>query len=197
MFPQETSISGTVIDFNTKEAIPYATITCKNSLGSIINGIISNEDGSFLITKLPLEKTIIEIQFIGYKTIIRKVEFTKDNFKIDLKTIFLQEDNYLLKEVEVQAETTSIVQKIDRKIVKVGKDLASTGTNALELMQNIPTLSTNLTTGTVSMRGNENVRVFIDGKPSNLSNSQLLKQIPSAAIKNVELITNPSAKTQS
>ncbi len=99
-----------------------------------------------------------------------------------------------LDEIEVQAETTIIVQKIDRRVVNIGKDLASAGTNALDMMQNIPSITVNLQSGTISLRGNENVRVLVDGKPSNLSTSQLLKQIPSSSIKSVELITNPSAK---
>ncbi|MDO6600017.1 outer membrane beta-barrel protein [Tenacibaculum sp. 1_MG-2023] len=194
LFSQETSVSGSIIDFSTKEALSYVNIICKNVQDSIINGTISNEKGQFWVDKLPLGKTTIEIQFIGYKTITKQIHFTSENLKVDLGIQNLQEDTTLLNEVEIQAETTSIVQKIDRRVVNVGKDLSAAGTNALQMMQNIPSVSVNLQSGSVSLRGNENVRVLIDGKPSNLSSSQILKQIPSSSIKSIELITNPSAK---
>lgn len=194
LFSQKATVSGNIIDFSTKEALPYVNIICKNVQDSIINGTISNEKGHFLVDKLPLGKTKIEIQFIGYKTITKQVDFTPEDSQINLGTLSLQEDITLLNEVEIQAETTSIVQKIDRRVVNVGKDLSAAGTNALQMMQNIPSVSVNLQSGSVSLRGNENVRVLIDGKPSNLSSSQILKQIPSSSIKSIELITNPSAK---
>ncbi|APG64077.1 hypothetical protein LPB136_01255 [Tenacibaculum todarodis] len=194
LFSQEASVSGNVIDYDTKKALPYVNIICKNVQDSIINGTISNEKGQFLVDKLPLGKTKIEIQFIGYKTILKQVDFTPENSQLNLGTLSLQEDATLLNEVEIQAETTSITQKIDRRVVNVGKDLSAAGTNALQMMQNIPSVSVNLQSGSVSLRGNENVRVLVDGKPSNLSSSQILKQIPSSSIKSVELITNPSAK---
>ncbi len=61
-------------------------------------------------------------------------------------------------------------------------------------MNNIQSISVDQQTGNISLRGNENVRVLIDGKPTNIDASQLLQQIPSASIKQIELITNPSAK---
>ena len=61
-------------------------------------------------------------------------------------------------------------------------------------MVGIPSVSVDTQTGDISMRGNTNVRVMVDGKLSNIPTAQLLKQIPSTAIKSIELITNPSAK---
>jgi outer membrane cobalamin receptor len=58
---------------------------------------------------------------------------------------------------------------------------------------NIPSVNVDQD-GKLSLRGNENVRVLIDGRPYNIEASQLLKQIPSASIKKIELITNQSAK---
>ncbi|WP_317173114.1 outer membrane beta-barrel family protein [Flavobacterium soyangense] len=61
-------------------------------------------------------------------------------------------------------------------------------------MNNIPSVSVDPQTNAISLRGNSNVRILIDGKPSNIDASQLLQQIPSSSIKQIELITNPSAK---
>jgi len=86
------------------------------------------------------------------------------------------------------------VQKVDRKVINVGKDLTAAGTTASELLNNVQSVSVDSQTGSISLRGNENVRVLVDGKPTNISAAQLLKQIPSTSIKSIELITNPSAK---
>ncbi len=61
-------------------------------------------------------------------------------------------------------------------------------------MNNIPTVSIDPQTKELSLRGNTNVKVLVDGKPTNISATQLLQQIPSSSIKQIELITNPSAK---
>jgi outer membrane cobalamin receptor len=87
-----------------------------------------------------------------------------------------------------------VTQKIDRKVINVGKDLTATGTSASELLNNVQSVSVDPQTGGITLRGNENVKVLVDGRPTNVSAAQLLQQIPSSSIKSIELITNPSAK---
>ncbi len=188
------SVVGKVLDKNTKQALPYVNIVCKNNKNEIIAGSISNNKGVFTVQKLVLDSIFIDIQFIGYKTLTKKIALSKQNTKSDLGILFLLEDATNLDEVIINSETSTIVQKIDRKIINIGKDIASSGTNSLQMLENIPTVNVDYQTGKINLRGNDNVRVLIDGKPSNLSASQLLKQIPSSSVKKVELITNPSAK---
>lgn len=95
--------------------------------------------------------------------------------------------------VEIVAEQSTIEQKIDRKVINVGRDLLTAGATASEIMNNIPTVNVDQD-GNISLRGNQNVRVLVDGRPTNIEPAQLLKQIPSSSIKRIELITNPSAK---
>jgi len=75
----------------------------------------------------------------------------------------------------------------------VGRDLLTAGATASDIMNNIPTVNVDQD-GNISLRGNQNVRVLVDGRPTNIDPAQLLKQIPSSSIKTIELITNPSAK---
>lgn len=186
------SIKGKVIDKNSKQELPYVNIIVKDN-NKIITGGVTKDDGSFIINQLALQKYTIEIQFIGYISSIKNIDLTNDpNFNFGV--IAIQEDVTELKEVEVVSERSSMVQKIDRKVINVGKDLIASGTTASEIMNNIPTVSIDPQTKEISMRGNSNVRVLVDGKPSNVSIEQLLQQIPSASIKQIELITNPSAK---
>jgi outer membrane receptor protein involved in Fe transport len=192
-FGQNGEVTGTIIDKKTNESIAYATIVIQDGT-KIESGEISNEKGKFSIDKLPLKKLKISFQYIGYSTIEKEITLTADNKKLDFGKIYLLEDVSQLKEVEVVGEQSSTVQKIDRKVINVGKDLISVGATAGQLMNNIPSVSVDPQTNQISLRGNENVRILIDGKPSNISAAQLLQQIPSASIKQVELITNPSAK---
>ncbi|WP_235922001.1 TonB-dependent receptor domain-containing protein [Flavobacterium phycosphaerae] len=111
-----------------------------------------------------------------------------------MNTVLLEEEAVQLEGVEIVKEKSTYEQKIDRKVINVGKDLISSGATAGEIMNNIPSVSVDAQTNAISLRGNENVRVLVDGKPTNIDPSQLLKQIPSASIKQIELITNPSAK---
>lgn len=189
------SISGTVIDNTLKQPVAYAAIVIKSEDGNkTITGGITTEDGNFEIKKLPEGSFIMEVQFIGYKTYSQKLVITKKSRKVEVGTITLVEDTEELSEVEVVAERTTIEQRVDRKVINVGKDLTTAGATASDIMNNIPSVNVDSQTGDISMRGNSNVRVMVDGKLSNVPVAQLLRQIPSTSIKSIELITNPSAK---
>ena len=192
--PKPGSISGKVIDNNSKEPLPYVNIVVRDFVKKIITGGITNENGVFIVKDLPKGKSIVEVQFIGYKVFSKEISVTNKNKSIDLGTISLSESSDSLDEVVVRAETSSVVQKVDRKVINVGKDLTAAGTTASELLNNVQSVSVDSQTGQISLRGNANVRILVDGRPTNIPAAQLLRQIPSTSIKSVELITNPSAK---
>lgn len=187
------TISGKVLDATLKQPLPYVNIIIKNVKEEVLTGGITLEDGSFKIEKIEEGKLIVSIQYIGYKTIRKEITIGRNNYDINLGNIFLEEAAEGLDEVTVVAETSTIQQKVDRKVITIGKDLAAIG-SASELMVGIPSVGVDAQTGDISLRGNQNVRVMVDGKFSNIPTAQLLKQIPSTSIKSIELITNPSAK---
>ncbi|MEW7291196.1 TonB-dependent receptor domain-containing protein [Aquimarina sp. 2304DJ70-9] len=187
------TIKGKVIDKNLNQPIPYATVVITDGANKIISGGISTENGNFLITDIPRGNYTLKIQFIGYTSYSTPIEISRKSKDIDVGTVALEESAEALDDVTVVAERTTIEQKIDRKVINVGKDLTTTGGTAAEIMNNIPSVNVDQD-GNIALRGNENVRILIDGKPTNLSASQLLRQIPSTSIKKIELITNPSAK---
>ncbi|TBX70378.1 TonB-dependent receptor [Flavobacterium silvisoli] len=187
------SISGKVIDKNSKQPIPYVNVTLKQA-GKFITGGITQDNGNFTIKNLALEKYTVEFQFIGYKKQTVDVTLDVNSKSVSMNTILLEEEAVQLEGVEIVKEKSTYEQKIDRKVINVGKDLISAGATAGEIMNNIPSVSVDAQTNAISLRGNENVRILVDGKPTNIDPSQLLKQIPSASIKQIELITNPSAK---
>lgn len=193
--PKIGTVKGKVIDNATKEAIPYATIVIRDAVDkSTITGGITDDKGNFSIAKIPTGNHILEAQFIGYKTYSQAISISRSNKTVTINTIALDEDAAMLNEVEVVAERTTIEQKVDRKVITVGKDLITSGPTASDIMNNLPSVNIDQQTGNISLRGNQNVRVMVDGKLSNIPTAQLLKQLPSASIKSIELITNPSAK---
>ena len=184
------TITGKVID-KSKVALPYVSVTIKQE-GKIVSGAITDESGNFKVDQLKPLKYQVEIQFMGFKNLVREADLTSGK-SATLPPITLEEETTLLQEVTIVAERSTIEQKIDRKVINVGKDLTTAGATASDIMNNIPSVNVDQD-GKISLRGNQNVRILIDGRPSTISADQLLKQIPSTSIKKIELITNPSAK---
>ncbi|MAT89050.1 MAG: TonB-dependent receptor [Flavobacteriaceae bacterium] len=188
------SISGTVIDKNLQQPLPYVTVVVKDLQGNTLTGGVTNDEGFFEIKEIPEGKSQVSITYIGYKIYQTQIEIKRGQRNIEMGNIFLEEDIAALDEVVVTAERTTIEQKLDRKVITVGKDLTTSGPTASDIMNNLPSVNVDQQSGELSMRGNQNVRVMVDGKLTNVPVAQLLKQIPSTSIKQIELITNPSAK---
>lgn len=188
------TITGKVIDKTLQEPIPYVTVAIKDLQGNIITGGVTDDNGEFTIKDIPEGKSTVFIQYIGYKDYTTPLEISRKNRRVDLGTIQLEENVSDLEEVVVRAETSTIQQKMDRKVINVGKDLTTAGPTASDIMNNLPSVSVDQQTGALSLRGNQNVQVMVDGKLTNVPVAQLLRQIPSTSIKQIELITNPSAK---
>jgi outer membrane receptor protein involved in Fe transport len=192
--PKPGIISGKVVDDSTKEPLPYVNIVVKDMANNILTGGITDDNGAFTIKKIPKGKSLVEIQFMGFETYSTEISISSKKKKIDLGNIALKETTSELDEVVVRAETSTVIQKVDRKVITVGKDLTAAGTTAVELLNNVQSVSVDQQTGSLSLRGNSNVIVLVDGRPTNIPTAQLLRQLPSNSIKSIELITNPSAK---
>ncbi|PCE63542.1 outer membrane beta-barrel family protein [Sediminicola luteus] len=188
------TVSGKVLD-NNQQPMAFAAIVIKQASDqSTVTGGISGEDGAFEIKGIPAGNFIFEVQTIGFKTYSKPLRISRQQRKVNMGTIVLEEDAEQLAEVEVVGERTTVEQRVDRKVINVGKDLTTAGATASDIMNNLPSVNVDQQTGQLTLRGNSNVRVMVDGKLSNVPVAQLLRQIPSTSIKSIELITNPSAK---
>jgi outer membrane receptor protein involved in Fe transport len=185
------TVSGKITEKSNSMPISYATVSLKEN-GKVVSGVNTDDNGEYSFKNIALKSYTIEIQYIGFRKYIGSV-LLSDTKKTATINIALEEEATQLKGVNVIAERSTIEQKIDRKVVNVGKDLTTAGASASDIMNNIPSVNVDQD-GKLSLRGNDNVRVLIDGRPSNIDPAQLLKQIPSTSIKKIELITNPSAK---
>jgi len=188
-------ISGKLIDEKSKAPVEYATIALYSAKDStLINGTISNANGNFNLKNIKEGNYYILISFIGYERIyLDDIVIDKEHSVKKFGVIKMKHANAELKAVDIVAEQSYVEYKIDKKVVNVAGNLDAAGGNAVDALENVPSVSVDID-GNVSLRGSENFQVLINGKPSPLSASDALQQIPSVAIKNIEIITNPSAK---
>jgi outer membrane receptor protein involved in Fe transport len=189
-------ISGKVVDAESNQELEYATIVLKNTNTKKISGGITDEKGYFNI-KARRGIYEISIEYISFKTISYPSErIISDK---NLGTIKLYENDTNLEEVVVIAEKSTVEIRLDKRIYNVGKDMTVKGGSASDVLDNVPSVDVDAE-GTVSLRGSENVRILIDGKPSalvGLNGADALRQLPSDAIERVEVITSPSARYDS
>ena len=188
---QAGEVSGTVIDKETQFGIPFASISIENKETKKITGGLTDDDGKFKV-KSPYGSVTITISFMGYNTFKKDTVISKKNKSLNLKVI-LEPTESLIKEVTVSSKRNFIQNKIDKKVVDVSQLATAAGANASEVLETLPSVEIDID-GNVSLRGNTSVKVLVDGKPSGLSASETLQQIPADGIKTIEIITNPSAK---
>lgn len=187
-------ITGSVIDLATKQPIPFATILVgEKATLQPLTGVTTMDDGSFTVLS-PSDDIYVEISFIGYEPVRLENIATKGKL-MDIGTIALSEQSEMLNEVEVSGEKSTMEFKLDKRVFNVGKDLSSTGASALEVLDNVPSVTVSIE-GQVRLRGNAGVQILINGKPSVLTSEggNALGSITAEMIEKVEVITNPSAK---
>jgi len=190
----EVTISGNVIDEETKEPLEYATIVIFSKLkNAIITGGITDSKGDFSIP-VEIGAFDIRIEYIGFKTqIIENKRITNDE---NIGKFSLILDVEALDAVEIIAERTTVEFRLDKKIYNVGKDLTVRGGTVSDVLDNVPSVSVDVE-GNVALRGNDDVRILINGKPSGLvglNSTDTLRQLPAESIERVEVITSPSAR---
>lgn len=187
------NITGKVLDKATNQPLEYTTIVIQPINGKKVSGGITNQKGDFEVEVTEGEYNIT-VEFLSFKPYVIKNK--KIAAQTNLGMIKLDEDSQSLREVEIIAEKSTVEIRLDKKIYNVGKDMTVKGGNASDVLDNVPSVSVDVE-GKVSLRGNENVRILIDGKPSGLvglSSTDALKQLPADAIQKVEVITSPSAR---
>lgn len=188
-------ITGKIIDSETREPMEFANISVFRKQDSkLVTGSITNSSGGFVIGDLPYGAYYVEASFIGFdKTTINDVKIIPNASVADLGIINLSASKQQIGTVDVVAERNRVEYKIDKKVINVTNDINATGGTAVTVLENTPSVDVDID-GNVSLRGSSNFTVLIDGRPSVLSGSDALKQIPSSAIQNIEIITNPSVK---
>ncbi len=192
------NITGVLHDAATKEHVEYGSVVLfRSSDSTLVTGSLTDPKGKFVIDKLKPGKYYVRVQFIGYETkIIPDVNISAQNADIKLGDISIQPNSSSLSGVVITSQKALITNNLDKKVISVDKNMAIGGGTATDIMENVPSVSVDAE-GNVSLRGNPNITLLIDGKPSSqtgISTSDVLNQIPANAIESVEVITNPSVR---
>ncbi|WP_053058417.1 outer membrane beta-barrel family protein [Pedobacter sp. BMA] len=195
----KAKITGVLKDAKTQETIPFATAVLINkSTGKNAKVAQTDVNGAFTMADLPAGTFTFKISYVGYQTMVRdNVSITASTGTLNFGDIKMNSaKGNILSEVTVTGQKSGMQMGIDKKIFSVDQSVISEGGSAGDLLQNVPSVSTDMD-GNVSLRGSTGVKVLIDGKPSLIAGgnvAQILQSIPASSIESVEVITNPSAK---
>jgi len=194
LMSQNFTLSGKVIDQQTKTPLEYCTISILDSnTNQLVEGGITNTDGTFSIEVTKGTYTVL-IDYISFES--KKIETLAIDSDKDLGTVLMEINTQQLENVVVVREKTEVEIRLDKRIYNVGKDLTIRGGTVSDVLDNVPSVTVDIE-GNVALRGDQNVRILINGKPSSLvgvSGGEALRQLPAESIDKVEVITSPSAR---
>lgn len=193
MSQNQLVISGKIIDKDTKQPLEYASVIFQSNTDvNYITGEITDENGDFTF-EVNADVYEIKVEYMGFDamTIPEKTVNTDWN----MGTVEVSAGDEQLEDLVIAVERSPVEIKLDKRIYNVGDDNVVKGGTASDVLDNIPSVSVD-SDGTVSLRGNESVRVLIDGKPSGMASNiaDALKMLSAESIEQVEVITNPSAR---
>ncbi len=191
------TITGVVVDAVTGETLPSATAAVyADSDSSFVTGAAADLDGSFRVESVRPGRYQVRVSFVGYQTLrLRGIAVTAGQATA-LDTLRLSEDAATLGSAEVVGQAEFVEQRADRTVYNVQNQAVTTGGSVLETLQTLPSVEVD-TDGSVSLRGNQNVVVQINGRPVPVRGAQLaalLRQIPANRVARVEVVPNPSAR---
>ncbi len=190
-------ITGTVMDSSSRQPVEFATVSIfPQGSTKPVDGTVTDNKGSFRIQALQIGTYRVNISFIGYRAKNRIVIIGPSSYNVNLGRINLSSNSVALKGVTVTTQRDLIENRIDKMVFNAEKDITSQVGAATDVLRKVPQISVDVD-GNVELRGSQNVRVLINGKPSTILATSLadaLQSIPANQIKSIEVITNPSAK---
>jgi len=188
-------LSGTITDAENSEPLPYATVSVYNRNGDLADGGIADENGIFKLNVSPNDYSL-NFEYIGFESITTDVKRYTNNTNIG--TIKLVSSVESLEGVDVVGQSAEVEIRLDKRVYNVGKNNLIRGGTVSDVLENVPSVSVDID-GNIELRGNNNVRILVDGKPSGLiglGGIDALTRLPAESIEKVEVITSPSARYQ-
>lgn len=187
---EDFSISGTVADSATRHLIEYASVAIyKINNSTPVAGVITNDKGEFIISNLVNGKYVVKINFVGYKAKIENFEI--NNHSVKLPGLVLMNRSVIkLSEVRVTGKPDERQTGFEKTKINVAQNISALSGNVTEVLKSQPSINIDADNN-IYLRGNGNILVLMDGKPTTISS---LNSIPASNIQNIEIITSPDAK---
>ena len=199
LFAQDASgnITGKVTDNTGQKPIDAATISLyKSADSSLVKINLSDKEGKFYFENIASGNYYIAASFVGYAKVFSENVVVNAKSITNVGTLQLAKNETALKGVVISAKKPLIERKIDRTIINVDASITNAGTTALEVLEKSPGVTVDKD-GNVSLKGKSGVMIMLDGRPSYLSGQELanlLKNMSSSNIDQIEIMTNPPAK---
>jgi len=188
-------IKGSIVNFS-QSPVPYSTVILMNVDSSFLTGEISDNEGGFTFKNLKLGQYLIKAEHIEYSAQYTSIIDLDKGSNIILPTIILKPGSVNLEEVIVTGKKAMIEVKAEKIVFNVASTPSASGTNGLDLMRRAPGVSLDMDNN-INLPGKGGVQIYINGRPSRLSGSDLanmLQSVSSDNIETIEIITNPSSK---
>lgn len=188
-------ISGVVKNSSTSQHLAGVNIELGKEQGKPLS-TLSDSAGRFTFTSLALGTYQLRLSSVGFKPRSILITLTPAIASVSLDTLTLEPLEKQLANVTVTAQKALVEDKGDRLVYNAEKDISNTGGSAADVLRKVPSLTVDLN-GNVQLRGNGNIRVLVNGKPSAMMARNLadaLRQMPASLIKSVEVITSPGAR---
>ena len=192
--PHSFVIKAVVVDSATDKPLSFVTVILKNrATGQAVKSMLTKDDGSFelLVAK---DQYKLSLAYTGY--LPRIISITDSNTRADLGKILMIATKQQLNEVAIVADKPLLTKEIDRISFDVQADPESKSNDALEMLRKVPMITVD-GNDIIQLKGSNKFQIFINGKPSALminSPSDVLKAMPAATIKKIEVITIPPSK---
>lgn len=191
---QETvELKGMVLDKATGKGLGWATVVLRLKDGAPAGGVSCDENGQFSISAKPGEY-ILTGSLIGYRDTQSRISLDKDCSNAPVR-ILLEEDSSMLASAKVTGKVRLIEMKADKLVMNVSQSAFAQGSDALEILKKAPGVIVDQN-GNVKLNG-KSVQIWIDGRPSNMSGSNLealLRSTGGDGIEKLEIMEYPSAK---
>jgi len=192
-YAQNPDIKGSVVDEETREKVPFATVAVYEVESRVpVNGTTTSLEGSFVLKNIPYGSYRLEVSFIGYNTREIPLQLTSGQHEIILDEISIRPMALQLEELEVTAMARSAVNRLDRVSYRAEDFETARGGTAAELLSRLPSLIVS-PDGEISVRGTTDFIVYLNGRPTQIEPSMLLSQIPASSIIGIDIITVPTA----
>lgn len=190
-------ISGKIIDGGDQKIIDAATISLlKTKDSSLVKLSLTDKEGHFSFENVKAGNYLVMASSIGHRKVYSTPVTITEGSNIALSTLQLVTQATTLQAVAVDTKKPFIERQIDKTVLNVDALISNAGSTAMEVLEKAPGVSVDKD-GNISLKGKQGVIIMMDGKPAYLSGQQLsnlLKSMPSSAVEQIEIMTNPSAK---
>ncbi len=189
-------VRGQVVEAASNAPTEFATVALYALPDSaLVTGGVTDGEGRFRVALSRPGNYYLQVSLLGYRLQRQSFRFEGGRSELELGRLRLEADDQLLEDVVISGEREPIEFQLGKRVVNVDQNLVSAGGSAVDALQNIPSVQVD-ENGGVSLRGSENVTIFINGKQSGLTRrgAEALEQLPASAIERIEIITNPSSR---